>query len=484
MKQEILRCKGLTKIKHGGLVLNNLDFSLYEGEFLGLVGLNGSGRTTLAHALCGLDEVSQGQVYVQGKPVSIHSVEDAHRYGIYCIQGKTNIFPACTVAENLCIVPTEKQQGWFIRPKFTNFITKSLMGELGVDLSPSAKGKDLSLAQCHIVELTRAVADKAKVVILDDIMMNYTDREYWNLALFLEKMKEKGISLIIIESKLERITRLADRIVVLKNGREEGIFFQEDFHSGRIEKILIGEEFTAGQVRPIAQSNQVLLGVNSVYTSELADISFYVKKGEAVGFLDEDGECASVVRLLRGLAPVWSGEITLDGTPLRLPMDSRSMIEHGIGYIGYYKNSLFRNLSLGNNLTIAALSRFQKKGGLLNVALEKFAVKNFVETMRIDPALIHQDIHYADNWTQLNVALYKWIVARMNIVVMENPFSGIDMLMHNSIYDFISAAKRRNMGIIYTSYNPNEIRKVCDRVYVMKNNRITGELIEKQPSAC
>jgi ABC-type sugar transport system ATPase subunit len=279
----------------------------------------------------------------------------------------------------------------------------------------------------------------------------------------------------LIDSKLKRLLEIAGRIVVMRDGKNIGVFYADEFDRIPIQKVLTGTDFVINSVEPALENGEDLLAAVRISNQNLYDFSFNIKNGEVVGFVDEGYDnCRALISLLNGNTGLDKGQIFLNGRELLLNGGKQALIAQGMGYIGYYKSCLFPNLSLAENLTIAGLGEFSGKLGI-RTRMERFAVKEYARKLGIDDRDLYKQAQRTDNRTQMNVALYKWMIARAKLIVMDNVFSGTDITMHNCIYDFISDAKKRNMGIIYTSPYAQEVYEMSDRVYRIKDGRIIGQ---------
>jgi ABC-type sugar transport system ATPase subunit len=472
---EVLRAEQLVYRSFDLPVLNGMDLTLFQGEILGVAGLNGAGRSALADVLSGLKGHDDGVIYVEDKSVSYHSVWEAQRLDIYCIRYKSTLIPELTIADNLCILPSGRIREWRIKAHQDHRVTRDILEGLKISIDSDREVSALSLAEKHLIEIARAVAAKAKVIILDDIMLSYTETEYWNLYQLLKRIASRRIALIVIDSKLKRLLEIAGRIVVMREGKNIGVFYADEFDRIPIQKVLTGTDFVINSVEPALENDEDLLAALRIGNQNLHDFSFNIKNGEVVGFVDEGYDnCRALINLLNGNTPLDAGQMFLDGRELLLNGGKPAMIAQGMGYIGYYKASLFPNLSLAENLTIAGLGEFSGKLGI-KTGMERFAVKEYAQRLEIDERDLHKQVQRTDNRTQINVALYKWMVAKAKLVVMDNVFSGTDITMHNCICDFISDAKKHNMGIIYISPYAQEVYEMSDRVYRVKNGRIIGQ---------
>lgn len=472
MLTERLRVEKLFCTKHNTRILNGMQFCLYQSEILGLAGLNGSGRSTLANILSGLQSFDSGAVFVEGRRERIVDVERAQRLGIFCVRHKTTLIPELPLLDNMCLVHREPGNALYFPAKSLRRMAKIILDEMQTGISCDESAKRLSLAQSHRMEICRAFFCGAKVLILDDILLGYTEQEEHQLGELLQRLQKRGVSVIFIDSRPEPLCRVCTRIIAMEHGRNVGVFYKDDFNAETIRKVLAGASF---QVRQLQRDENafwtVCLRAEGVCTDGLNGVDFVVNAGETVGFIPENTKFASgIVELLSGRASVKNGKLTLYGKPLATGGGPAAMVQQGVFFLEYYKNCIFPQLSVRENLTIAALGQLSK-GPTIRKQMERFVWKENVKKLDIADELMDRPIRKVDNLTQMKVALYKLLLASPKVIVLNNVFSGTDVLLYNCICDFIAEAERRGIAIVYTAPVDDNVYEVCSRVYRLQDGR-------------
>ncbi|MHC1770561.1 MAG: ATP-binding cassette domain-containing protein [Flexilinea sp.] len=477
MRDEILRVEGLTKYAWNTFVLHNMHLMLFKGEVLGITGVIGSGLSSLANVLSGVDRYDSGQVLINDQDVKICNVMQAQENGIFCIRHNSTLINNISILENLCLAD-QKNSRWLCYSTRQDLQrAKKVFQLLDISISPTDKPEFLTLAERHMIEIARAVFCGGQILILDDILRLYSGKELLQLETLLQRVKAKGLSVIWIDSRPERLLSISDRIIIMKSGRSVGLFNREDFNEITIRKVLAGAEFTFQRIETNRNQDDILLEAVDVRNESLSGINFKVHKGEAVGFINTDGRvCPHIIELLSGNAKVISGTLLLEGKPMVVNKGRQAMVSQGIGFVEYYRNALFPRLSVRHNLTIASLNELSYGPGI-SEKMEKFAVGEYTDMLNISNNDLEKKIIDTDNAVQLEIALYKWLLAKVKLIVMDNVFSGTDIVMHNLLIKFINEAKRRNIGIVYMGLNASEVYKICDSVYVSENEKICESAI-------
>jgi ABC-type sugar transport system ATPase subunit len=477
MKNEVLRCENLQKNDRQNPVLDNIGFSLYEKETLGLIGFGDAGHSVLAKALAGISKIDSGEIFLKGESIRINSVLAANNAGIFYIGQRTNLFMDVTIAENICIRPLARYGGWRVNYKLMASITKDIFEKIGARISPNTKAGELTLAQCHIVELARALASKATIIIIEDTAANYNDGEFLVFSRCLEIAKMET-SLILIDPNTNKVQKLADRVLAFKSGKIAGVFFKGDPGFAFIEKVLTGDRFRNERISRIDKEAPLLLVAAHIDTKELHDVSFTIRQGEVIGFWNAENKHTWVIDLLLGKSRILCGSISICGKDIDSVSLTKPSIDSAIGYTGDFQRCIFPNLSLRDNLTIAALQYYENPLKIIKANMERFAVSYFFEKTKSGVIPAGKELCLANNTTQLAVSLYKWIFSKKKIIIMDDLFSGIDNTIYNHIFDFIVEAKKRGMGVICTANNPDDLKGVCNKIYVIDAKTLKEDFVD------
>lgn len=472
MLSEKLRVEKLFCTKHNTKILNGMQFCLYRSEILGLAGLNGSGRSTLANILSGVQPFDSGAILVDGRRERIGDVEHAQKLGIFCVRHRTTLIPELSLSDNMCVMRWELKNALHFPAKNLQRMARVVLNDLQAEIPPDEPVRRLSLAQSHRVEICRAFFCGAKVLILDDILLSYTEEEERLLEELLQRLQKLGVSVIFIDSRPEPLCRVCTRIVAMEHGRNIGVFYRDDFSAETIRKVLAGASFQVRRLqRDAGAPRPVCLRAEGVCTDILNDVDFTVCAGETVGFIPENTKFASgIVELLCGRAPLKSGRLSLNGSPLAVGGGTAAMVRQGVFFLEYYKNCIFPQLTVQDNLTIAALGQLSS-GPTIRRRMERFVWNENAKMLEIPEEIMDVPMRKADNLTQMKVALYKLLLAAPKVILLNNVFSGTDVLLYNCICDFIAEAERRGIAIVYTAPVDDNVYEVCGRVYRLKDGR-------------
>lgn len=476
MRIEKIRLDEIKKAYGDIKALEDISLSLYKGELLCVAGLSGSGKSVLADIISGRTSMSGGRMYVDSRPAAFASIRQAQTAGIFCVRYKTSVINDISVEENLCLL---QKQGCLAFPARQGTIRmRETLKALGVECRLQAPVGSLSLMERHTIEICRACCAGMKVLVLDGIARDYTLKEIQYMKELAARLKERGVSIVWIDTRPEIMLDAADRLAILRKGSLAAVLFREEFDRQVIDRIIIGGNRKAGREITRSQAERSgrteLLAVREVRARELRDVSFHVCPGEVVGFIHpEETYCREIVRLLSGELKVESGSAWLAGRQVELSGGRKNMVRYGFGYIEDYKKSLFPKLDVAENLTIAGLEYFAPGVGVRE-KLEQAVACDYLALLDIREEDLKRPIETLSHRCQLNVALYKWIIARARLIVMDNLFSGTDILMRNSVREFLEFAKSRGIGVVYCSPNESELASVCDRLYELAEGKVSS----------
>lgn len=478
MRKEILRAENISKYINGSPVLQNLCLSIYEKEILGMTGLSGAGKSVIAEIVTGIRLPDSGQVLVSGRRLEPGSIERAAELGIYHIAVESTLFPCLSIEENIFLTEPDLQATLHFPAKHQLNALREVTRALEIQLDTKKTVEELSLYEKHQIAILRAYYLHAKLIVIDNITNEYTEEEFQKLGRLLLKLKRRGISILFIESLLERVISFTDRLVILRNGRDEGILFRDEYELSHIRKIMMGDYGVPQTIEKTVRecTKEVLLSVDQVESRKLHDFSVQMKKGEVIGFLDQEKiMCEDVLKLFLGEMELMKGAVSLLDMPVPAHAGRETMIRSGFGYVDYYKNSIFPKLSLKDNLTITSLGRLTSRT-VINSRLEKMVVLDLLKRLEIPEGDWRKPIKDVNNKEQLVAALYKWILNRSHVVVLNNVLSGTDMIMHNIVVRFLNELRERDAGAIVFSPSTRELYELCDRIYVVKDGRIAEQI--------
>ncbi len=473
MRKELLRAEHIRKTINGAIVLEDFALSVYEREILGMTGLSGSGASVVGEILSGIRACDSGQLYVSGERLE-GGVRQAAQKGIYHIKAKPALFSCLSIGENVCLLEKDIPSLACFPRKRQMAAVKETVSSLDIRLDIKAPVRHMTQWEKHQTEILRACYLRAKLLIVDNIANDYTDQEFGMLGELLLKLKARGISILLIESMVDRVLSFTDRLVVMRNGRDEAILFREEYRSSNIRRIMTGDYNVPENVgKAVTGSGRGdLLQVRELSKGRLKNLSFTLKKGEIIGFLDADKIlCQDVLDLFRGSGEAVSGTMMLEGTAVNLGAGREGMIRAGFGYVDDYKSSIFPKLSFRDNLTITSLDRLTFRT-VINARLERMVVCDLFRRLDIPLEHLKKPLKDVENKEQLTAALYKWILNRSRVVILNNVLSGTDMIMRNIVVRFLNELREKEFGAILFSPSAKELYELCDRVYIIKEGQL------------
>ncbi|MCB7317423.1 ATP-binding cassette domain-containing protein [Lacrimispora sp. 210928-DFI.3.58] len=489
MRREVLRAENIRKVINGSPILEGLSLSVYEREILGMTGLSGSGKSVIGEILSGIRTCDSGQIWMSGERLEASGIKQAAEKGVYHIKAEPALFSCLSMEENICLTEKDFLGSAYFPHKRQTATVREALRSLDIRMDTRASVKDLTLWERHQVEILRAYYLHAKLIIIDNITNDYTEEEFRKLGALLLRLKHKGVSILLIESMPERVLSFTDRLVILRNGRDEGILFREEYEIQNIRKIMMGDYSVPETIEKAMPDREkgVLLSARGISGRKLKNLSFTLKKGEVIGFLDEEKIiCTDVLHLFMGKEEPISGAMLLEGNAVNVKAGRGAMIRAGFGYVDDYRTSIFPKLSFRDNLTITSLDRLTFRTAI-NAKLERMVVCDLLRRLNIPLEYLKKPIKDVGNKEQLTAALYKWILNRSKVVVLNNVLSGTDMIMRNIVVRFLNELREKEFGAILFSPNTREIYELCDRVYIMKEGRLIREQTgnySAMPSSC
>lgn len=483
MSTPALQMKGITKTYPGVRALDNVDFEVAKGEVHALVGENGAGKSTLMKILAGAQLMDSGQILIDGRPVHITTPQKAMELGISIIYQEFNLVPYLNAAENIFL--GREPRGAI--PGFVNFPVmyseaQKLIDSLGVKLNVRTPVNRLSVAQQQMVEVAKATSRNATIIAMDEPSATLTEHELESLFALIRSLKQRGVSIIYISHRLEEIFQIADRVTVLRDGRLVGTKAVSDTDRDEIIRMMVGRELKEKIPKQPAQIGPPALTVkNLTRKGVIENINFTVHRGEILGIAGLVGAGRTeLARAIFGADPIDSGELWLDGTrvEIRSPKDA---IRKGIGLVTEDRKAL--GLILGmvvrENISMAnldALTRF----GFVNRREEKRVALKYIEDLMIKTPSCEQQVQNLSGGTQQKVVLAKWLFTESKVLIFDEPTRGIDVGSKVEIYQLMNRLAANGVAIIMISSELPEVLGMSDRILVMHEGRIAGELSREE----
>lgn len=481
MSAYILEAKGIVKTFPGVRALNDVDLKIKKGEVHALVGENGAGKSTLMLTLGGVYKPDEGEILIEGEKVSFESAHDANKKGISIVYQELSLVPNLSVAENIFANRQPVKSLNMIDWKKLNTQAKEMLSLFGIDyINPSTLVKDLSIANQQVVEILKAMSFNPKVLILDEPTSSLTDVEVKQLFKNIRVLKAKGISFIYISHHLHEIFEIADTVTVLRDGEYICDAAVKDIDEDFLVSKMVGRkiENIYGKRAKDAVIGKTLFEVKNISrTGAFENVSFNVRSGEIVGFAGLVGAGRTEVgRAIFGAEPVESGEIYLEGKKLTI-RSTKQAIENGIGYMSEDRKTqgLYLKFSIKNNFISNRLKDFSKNGLISEIQVNQNGDKCIKEFGVVTPGT-GQIVGNLSGGNQQKVLLATWFGIKPRVLIVDEPTRGVDVGAKSEIYVLLRELAKTGVGIIMISSDLPEILGVSDRIIVMKEGKIAGEL--------
>lgn len=473
-----LEMKNITKHFGGVKALTDVSLRVEPGEIHALIGENGAGKSTLMKILSGAYQRDSGQIFIDGKEVKISTPKDSKNLGVAIIYQEFMLAPDLTVAENIYIDRLSEGKA-FINWKKLREDAKKQLDKLGFsDIDPNAKCGSLSVAYQQVVEICKCLTRDANVLVFDEPTAVLTFSEIEKLFEVINKLKENGVSIIYISHRLEEIFELSQHITILKDGTYVDTVKTEEFDKQRLVNLMVGREMTDMYPARNAKIGDTVLKVEDLYAGKLVQgVSFEVKAGEVLGFNGLVGAGRTeTMRAVFGADKKDSGKIIYLGKEVDWKSPGAAIKEKfGLLPEDRKKQGLLLEQSIRMNTTLACLGKVTKFG-FINHGAEKKYVKETLASIQTKYGDTEDNANSLSGGNQQKVALAKWIAADCKCIVFDEPTRGVDVGAKTEIYKVMNELAEQGVAVIMISSEMPEIIGMCDRVLVMRNGKISGEV--------
>ncbi len=475
----MLEMIGITKSYPAVRALVNVDLTLHAGEVLALLGENGAGKSTLIKILAGAVTPDEGVIRIAGVPTNIRTPLDGRHAGIAVIYQEFNLISTLSVIDNLFLGQEQSRLGLLRRGNEANQ-ARALFARLGVAIDPYALCRDLSVAQQQIVEIARALAQNARILVMDEPSAALTSQEVDRLFLIIRELKSNGIGVIFISHRLDEIDTIADRIMVLRDGAKVADAPKSELSRDQLIERMVGrtleQEFPSRTPRI---RERCLTAVELRRGTKVRSVSLTLHRGEVLALTGLIGSGRTeTARLLAGADPLDGGTISLDGVPMRW-RSPRDAIRAGICLLTEDRKAqgLILNESVRHNFGLPNVSSFSRLG-VLAQAQERDALARHRESLQIKVSDVETPARNLSGGNQQKVVLAKWLQRDCQVLIFDEPTRGIDVGAKYEIYQLINKLADAGKAILMISSELPEVLGMADRVLVMREGRISGEITD------
>lgn len=469
--------RGIDKHFPGVHALKGVDFDLSKGECVALLGENGAGKSTLIKVMGGAHRPDSGTIQLDGKEVSFHKPTDSLDAGIAIIYQEFNLVPGLSATENMFLGMEPSDYGW-VRRSEEKRKAKEILARIGADVEPDTRCDQLTVAEKQLVEIAKALVRDARILVMDEPSAALTNQEVDKLYDLVDELKSQGIGIIYVSHRLEEVERLADRAVIMRDGARVGELNRDELDRKRIIEMMVGRSMDAEFPNHERSPGEVRLRAkNLVRGNKVKGVSFEVRGGEILALTGLVGAGRTeTVRLLFGADARDSGTIELDGKELNISSPSDA-IEEGICLLteDRKEQGLVLGLSVRENFGLPNLKAFSSYG-LIDRKKELGEFKTYIDSISIKISGPDQLAGQLSGGNQQKVVLAKWLEKNAEILIFDEPTRGIDVGAKFEIYQWMNRLAEQGKGIIMISSELPEVLGMSDRIMVLKEGELMGEV--------
>ncbi|NLG85162.1 MAG: sugar ABC transporter ATP-binding protein [Firmicutes bacterium] len=483
MTERVLVLKNITKRFPGVVALDNVDFELNKAQVHALVGANGAGKSTLVNIIAGVIRPDQGRIILRGRDVLIENEKHAAELGISIVYQERSLVPNLSVADNIFAARQPINHWGFIDKKKLHEETNRILARFNLQIDPDQLVGTLSASKQQLIEIAKAWSLNSDIFILDEPTATITKSETEILFEIIKDLKAKGISIIYISHRLEEIFEIADMVTILRDGRRVGTYHISEIQINDIIHHMVGKSVSVETRSSLTDNRRKIkaLEVSNCNGIGFRDVSFSLHEGEILGLAGLVGAGRSeLARALYGVDPLFSGEIRLFGNRVKFngPSDA---IRHGIGYMpeDRKEQGLFLGMSVAANIAAPNLGRFSKYGWIDDGKLRDVAYE-YVRRLKIVTPGIDQKVINLSGGNQQKVVLAAWLLINPRIMIVDEPTKGIDVGTKAEIYRLLDELRAQGTSIIVISSEFKELLAFTDRILVMWEGCLVGELATKE----
>jgi len=474
----LLRMEGISKLFPGVVALDGVDLEVRPGTVHALTGENGAGKSTLMKVLIGMYQEDSGTITFEGKQVKIPDTKTGLGLGISMIHQELSYVPELTVAENIYLGREPRGKLGLVSHEQMSNDAKALFERWGIKINPNEQMKHLSVAQAQMVEIAKAISFDSRLIIMDEPTSAMTEHEVEHLYAMIAQLKDNGVSVIYITHKLDEVFKISDYVTVFRDGKLVKMLPAAELDRNKLINLMVGRELTHLFPKEHAEIGEVVLEVKNLNRGELVqDVSFELRRGEILGLAGLMGAGRTeVLETVFGIMKAESGEIVVDGKTRKITQP-KDAIAANIGLLteDRKQTGIMGVLSVRDNMIVAALPKYSPKGMLQPKRIDD-ACEAQRKALAVKTPSLNQLIENLSGGNQQKVLISRWLLTLPEILMIDEPTRGVDVGAKSEIHRLMSMLAQQNKAILMVSSEMPEVLGMSDRILVMHEGRITGEL--------
>ena len=481
----ILEARGVSKLFGGVQSLCDVSLSVRPSEVLAVVGENGAGKSTLMKILAGVEQPSEGSILVDGRPTVFTHVQQALALGVALIHQELNLAPNLDIGGNIFLGREPRRFGLIAKSTIANQ-SRQHMARLGLDVSPSARLDSLAIGKQQLVEIAKALSIDARVLIMDEPTSSLSKQEAERLYEVVRQLRSRGIAICYISHRLNEVTDLADRVVVLRDGKCVGQLTGSQIDRDKIVRMMVGRDVSQFYQRKPHSAGDAAITVNSLRTSTYPQhrLNFNIRSGEIVGIAGLVGAGRTeLLTTLFGITPPVGGTMLVGGERFA-PRNAANAIAAGVVLApeDRRQSGLLLQKGVRWNLSLASLRQKLNRHGFVRRGVESDLCQRAIEQLKIRTTSREMPVRTLSGGNQQKVVLGKWLATQPRVLLLDEPTRGIDVGSKSEIYGLMHDLAGQGVAILFASSEMEEILGLSDRVLVMHQGQITGEVLRDQLS--
>ncbi len=476
----VLKAEGLRKEYPGVVAVKDVSLELHAGEVLALLGENGAGKSTMSKMICGIERPDAGRLYVNGEKVSFSSAMDAMQHGITMVHQELTMVGEMTIAENIFLNRQPVNAAGMISWKTLYEKTEELLKSFHLNLNPRTLVKHLPVGTQQLLEIIRAINTGAKIIILDEPTSSLAEDQIELMFENVRRLKAQGYAFLYITHKLDEVFALSDRIVVMRDGSYVGSMQTQEATAGKIIGMMVGREITqlfGTEQRERKLSEHFAFAVEGLSGGSMYhDVSFGIRRGEIVGVAGLIGAGRTEMALGIMGAHKRTGRVCLDGRELRI-RSTQDAVRSGLGYVSEDRKGLglFLEFDIARNIAATQLRRFSRRGMLKNDEMQNYA-RQQVKRFRVATPSLRQTMGHLSGGNQQKCLLAMWMGLDPKVLIVDEPTRGVDVGAKADIYQMLKEHADAGNCVLVVSSELPELLGICDRIVVMHNGTVSGEV--------